>query len=225
MGQSPLRRIRQALIDRKRRRNRLKINRKSSTSGSLGRGLSFRIQRERDKTKTIKNIALWIGEIVFVIALAAVVVFYLGMQVRVVGNSMAPTLENGDVVWVNRFAYLFLEPKANDLVVFLPDGNEDSYYRVLRVIAVPGDTVQIIDGVVYVNGEAFPEKIDVELIDEALLAEEPIVVGQDEYFVLGDNRNNSEDSRYVSIGNVDLEDLIGRAWFLGTSWKRFGFLK
>jgi signal peptidase I len=92
------------------------------------------------------------------------------------------------------------------------------------VIAVPGDTVQIIKGVVYVNGEVFTEEVTTSSIEEPGIAVEPIVLGEDEYFVLGDNRNNSEDSRFANIGNVRKEHIIGKVWFKIVSWKEFGFL-
>ena len=94
-----------------------------------------------------------------------------------------------------------------------------------RVIAVPGDTVQIIDGKVYVNDEPFEEEIEEPYIENGLLAEEPVKVGEDEYFVLGDNRNNSEDSRYANIGNVKKEHIYGKAWFIVSPLGKFGFIK
>lgn len=138
---------------------------------------------------------------------------------------MSPTLESGDEILVNRFKYKIFSPKQNDLIVFLPNGNEKSHYYIKRVIAGPGDKVQIKDGVVYVNGEQFAEKASVSNIENALLAEDEITVGEDEYFVLGDNRNNSEDSRYASIGNVKKEYIVGKAWFVVSPWEKFGFLK
>ena len=93
-----------------------------------------------------------------------------------------------------------------------------------RVIAVPGDTILIQNGEVYVNGEPFTEEVDVSAMEDAGLATEEMTLGNDEYFVLGDNRNNSEDSRYANIGNIKKEYIIGKAWFRITSWSNFGFL-
>ena len=109
-------------------------------------------------------------------------------------------------------------------MVFLPNGNEKSHYYVKRVIGVPGDTVQILDGAVYVNGELFEEAVETAAILDAELAAEEIELAEDEYFVLGDNRNNSEDSRYANIGNVKKEYIIGKAWFIVSPFKDFGFL-
>lgn len=138
---------------------------------------------------------------------------------------MSPTLESGEEILVNRFRYKIFSPKQNDLIVFLPNGNEKSHYYIKRVIACPGDKVQIKDGVVYVNGKKFDEKVAVANIENPLLAENEITVGEDEYFVLGDNRNNSEDSRYASIGNVKKEYIVGKAWFVVSPWGKFGFIK
>ena len=165
------------------------------------------------------------GELALVIGLAAVIVYFFGVRVPVVGQSMSGTLESGDTVLVNRFVYKIFNPRQNDIIVFLPNGNEKSYYYIKRVIATPGDTVQIKDGKVYVNDELFEEEIENPYVENALLAEEPIVVGEDEYFVLGDNRGNSEDSRYANIGNVKKEHILGQAWFVISPWENFGFLK
>ena len=103
--------------------------------------------------------------------------------------------------------------KANDIIVFLPNGNEKSHYYVKRVVAVPGDTVLIKDGALYVNDKLFDEEVEVASMEDAGLAAEEITLGADEFFVLGDNRNNSEDSRYANIGNIKKEHIIGKAWF------------
>ena len=121
--------------------------------------------------------------------------------------------------------FLVILFSGNDVVVFLPNGNEKSHYYVKRVVGVPGDTVQIKDGTVYINGTAFEEKVDTAAMEDAGLAGDSITLGDDEYFVLGDNRNNSEDSRYANIGNVKREYMVGKAWFVLTTGDRFGFIK
>ena len=126
--------------------------------------------------------------------------------------------------WSTVFIYKVTNPKQNDIIVFLPNGNEKSHYYVKRVVAVPGDTVLIQDGALYVNGELFDEEIEVASMEDAGLAAEEITLGEDEYFVLGDNRNNSEDSRYANIGNIKKEYIIGKAWFRVAPWGDIGFL-
>lgn len=188
-------------------------------------GLNFNRRKRKVNTKLLKEIGIWAGEILLVIVAAVMLVSFVGFRITVVGASMSPTLESGDEILVNRFQYKIFSPKQNDLIVFLPNGNEKSHYYIKRVIAGPGDKVQIKDGMVYVNGEQFAEKASVSSIENALLAEDEITVGEDEYFVLGDNRNNSEDSRYASIGNVKKEYIVGKAWFVVSPWEKFGFLK
>lgn len=188
-------------------------------------GLNFSRRKRKKNTGLIKEIAIWIGEIFLTCFLAVLLVSFAGFRVSVVGPSMSPTLENGEELLVNRFIYKLFSPKQNDLIVFLPNGNEKSHYYVKRVIATPGDKVQVKKGMVYVNGEPFEEEVTVAAIENPLLAEDVITVGEDEYFVLGDNRNNSEDSRYASIGNVKKEYIVGKAWFIVSPWEKFGFLK
>lgn len=208
----------------RRRRNQYKTK-KTRARKNLAGGLNFNRKKREMNIALVKEVLSWILEIILVFAVAALLVFYLGFRVPVIGQSMSGTLESGETVLVNRFIYKLFQPKANDIVVFLPNGNEKSHYYIKRVIAVPGDTVQIIDGKVYVNDEPFAEEIDDPYIENGLLAEEPVVVGEDEYFVLGDNRNNSEDSRYANIGNVKKEHIKGKAWFIVSPLKKFGFLK
>lgn len=188
------------------------------------RGLNFGREKKEVNIPMVKEVAAWIVEIAIVLVIAFVFVYYIGLRTSVVGQSMSPALENKQEILVNRFLYSVSNPKPNDIVVFLPNGNEKSHYYVKRVIGVPGDTVQVKDGAVYVNGELFEEKSEMAAILDPGLAAEKIVLEEDEYFVLGDNRNNSEDSRYANIGNVRKEHIIGKAWFIVSPHKDFGFL-
>lgn len=188
-------------------------------------GLDFNRRKKDVNFPLLKEIFSWIIEIAIVLMMAFVLVYFIGMRTSVVGQSMSETLENGDQILVNRFMYKVIGPKANDVIVFLPNGNEKSHYYVKRVIGVPGDTVQIKNGRIYVNGTEFTEKVDVASIEDAGLAADAVTLGDDKYFVLGDNRNNSEDSRYANIGNIKREYIIGKAWFVISTGDRFGFIK
>lgn len=172
-----------------------------------------------------KEIATWITEILAVVLVAYVVATFLAARTTVVGQSMAPTVEDGDSILVNKLSYVFSEPERNDVIVFLPNGNEKSHYYVKRVIGVPGDTVQIKKGIVYVNKKPLEEVVSTEPIEEAELAEKPIQLGKDEYFVLGDNRNSSEDSRYANIGNIKSKYIVGKAWFRLMPFSKTGMMK
>ena len=188
-------------------------------------GLHFGHEKKKINVPVVKEIVSWVIEIVLVLVIAFVLVYYIGLRTSVVGQSMAPTLENDQEILINRFVYSVTKPKANDIIVFLPNGNEKSHYYVKRVIGVPNDTVLIKDGAVYVNGELFEEAVDTAAILDPELAADEITLGDDEYFVLGDNRNNSEDCRYANIGNVKKEYIIGKAWFIVSPFQDFGFLK
>lgn len=187
-------------------------------------GLNFGRQKKKVNMTVVKEVFTWSVEIMLAVLLAFTLVYFMGLRTSVVGQSMAETMNGGDEILVNRFVYKVTNPKPNDIVVFLPNGNEKSHYYVKRVIAVPGDTVQIRGGTVYVNGEEFAEKIQSASIEDAGLAVEELALGNNEYFVLGDNRNNSEDSRYANIGNIKKEYIIGKAWFRVSPWSELGFL-
>ncbi|MCL1862719.1 MAG: signal peptidase I [Defluviitaleaceae bacterium] len=143
---------------------------------------------------------------------------FLFRTAHVDGNSMAPTLEHGDIVVLNRLAYRLSRPQAGDIVAFPFAGNPSEFY-IKRVIALPGDTVNFLDGFFYVNHERlddyFSQNPTLSLGDVGF----PIVVEEGHFFVLGDNRNGSQDSRFVSVGNIPRRQMVGRAglrvWPLG----------
>lgn len=194
--------------------------------GRRGReGLNFGRQKRKINVTAVREVFSWMIEILLAIVLAFTFVYFIGLRTSVVGQSMSPTLVSGDEILVNRFVYKVTDPKRGDIIVFLPNGNEKSHYYVKRVIGVPGDTVLIQNGAVYINGEVYKEEIEAAAIEEAGLASEEITLDSDEYFVLGDNRNNSEDSRYANIGNIKREYIIGKAWFVISTGDRFGFIK
>ena len=186
--------------------------------------LNFGRTRKKFNVEKFKEIMAWVIQIAAVIFMAYVCVSFFGVRTNVVGQAMSATLDNGDEVLINKFVYVISNPKADDVIVFLPNGNEKSHYYVRRVIGVPGDKIQIKDGAVYVNGVLYNEKIEVASMEEAGIASEEITLGEDEYFVLGDNRNNSEDSRYANIGNIKEEYIVGKAWFRLESESGMGFI-
>ena len=187
--------------------------------------LNFGRTRRKFNVERFRAMSMWALELFAVILIAYVCVSFWGVRSSVVGQAMADNLNSGDQVLINRFVYVISNPKPGDVVVFLPNGNEKSHYYVRRVIGVPGDRVQIKDGAVYVNGNLYKEKLDwVASMEDAGIATEEIKLDKNEYFVLGDNRNNSEDSRYANIGNVKEEYIIGQAWFCLESENGMGFI-
>lgn len=189
------------------------------------KGLSFYKKKKRISAALMKEILVWCFGIFAAVLIAFAVVYAVGMSTSMIGVSMEPELYNGQRVLINRYAYLLTSPKAGDVVVFLPNGNRNSHYYIKRVVAVPGDTVQIIGGRLYVNGEqVVDERYD--KMAEAGIAGNPLVLGVDEYFVLGDNRNSSEDSRSANIGPVRSRDILGRVWFhMGSDTGGMGFVE
>lgn len=124
---------------------------------------------------------------------------------------MEPTLKEGQVVIVNKLEYYFKKPKRNDVIVYKQTNKEHSYFELKRLIGLPGETVKIKNGVIYINDEVLKEKVKVDIIQNSGLAEEGVKLDDNEYFVLGDNRNDSEDSRFASVGNVLKNEILGKA--------------
>ena len=177
------------------------------------KGLNFRRKKRELNIPLLREIAVWILEIAITVAIAGVCVYFVGVRTTVVGQSMSDQLQDGDQVLINRFVYKFTKPKIGDVIVFLPNGNEKSHYYIKRVVAAGGDTVQIIDGVIYVHG-APSEKVHFSgTISDPGVAAEPITLEADECFVMGDNPGGSEDSRFANIGNVKSDYIIGKAWY------------
>lgn len=174
------------------------------------KGLSFYQKKKKISSNTIREIFGWIFGVFTAIFLAFVVVFSVGMNTGVIGVSMEPTLYNGQEILINRFVYNLSSPKRGDVIVFLPNNNQNTHYYVKRVVGLPGETVQIKSGRVYIDGVLYEDKFD--KIADPGIAENEIKLGTDEYFVLGDNRNNSEDSRSGNVGLVTKDTIIGKAW-------------
>ncbi len=187
------------------------------------KGLSFYRRKKKWNMALIKEIFSWLAGILVALFLAGVLNYFFGMRIGMVGGSMEPELVNGQMVLIDRFSYSLFGPKVGDVVVFLPNGNKNSHYYMKRVVAVAGDKVQISDGVLYVNGDASPWVT--EKILDAGICENQLVLKFGEYFCIGDNPNNSEDSRSANIGPIAEEDIVGRAWFkLKQGQEKTGFI-
>ena len=177
------------------------------------KGLQFYQKEKKLKPEHVQEIFEMIFSTFVVIFIAFAITYFVGMRTSVIGDSMEPALYNGQEILINRFIYNFTSPKRGDIVVFLPNGNQKTHYYVKRVVALPGETVQIIGGRVYVDGDMLEESEDFDKIANPGIAENEITLGVDEYFVLGDSRNNGEDSRSGNIGAIKKENIIGQAWF------------
>lgn len=172
----------------------------------------------------LKELLGWIIYILIIIGLTWLVVTFVGQRTGVSGSSMETTLSDGDQLIVDKISYRFRDPKRYDIVVF-PYRYEENTYYIKRIIGMPGETIQIVDGYVYIDGEPLDEHYGNEVMNKAGIAEEPLTLGEDEYFVLGDNRNNSQDSRAANVGTIHREDIIGRAWVRIWPFDEFGVIK
>lgn len=162
-----------------------------------------------------------------VLCLVYLVIHFVGQRTQVQGHSMEPTLSTEDNLIVDKLSYRFHDPERFDIIVF-PFLEEEETFYIKRIIGLPGETVQIdLQGNIYINGELLPENYGREVIapEHVGIAVEPIVLGEDEYFVMGDNRNNSTDSRTESVGNIHGDDIVGRAWVRIWPLSKLGILK
>ncbi len=177
--------------------------------------MEFDFDKESKKPlvrKIVISSIIWIVEIALVVALAYLIVNYALEKTTMLGESMETTLKDQDKIIINKFAYKFSKPERFDIVVFKQTNKEHSYFNVKRIIGLPGETIQIENGKIYIGGKIIEEPIVTEAMHNSGLAAEEMKLDDNEYFVLGDNRNNSEDSRFANIGNILFDDIIGKAW-------------
>ena len=190
------------------------------------KGLSFYEKKKKISKATIKEILSMIFYIFVAILLAFVIVYSVGMKTSAIGVSMEPVLYNGQEVLINRLSYRFSSPKRGDIIAFLPNGNQNSHYYLKRVVGLPGETIQIVGGYVTIDGVPLEEDEAYDKIADAGIADAEVLLGNDEFFVLGDNRNNSEDSRSGNIGPVSKKTIAGKVWFhLSCKEDGIGFVK
>jgi len=187
--------------------------------------LYFRKKCRSLKTEKVKTAIEWGTEIIVVCILAWMLVCFFGQRVSNAGDSMSPVLKNGDVVLINRIVYDARKPKRGEIIAFRPNGNENAHYCIKRVVGLPGETVQIKDGKIYIDGKVQKKNVYTSDLDFAGIAEKKLTLGETEYFVLGDNSAGSDDSRLADIGNVKREDIGGKVWFVTNIGKNFGFVK
>ncbi len=171
--------------------------------------------------KSILGIILYVFSILII---TFAILFFVCEKTMITGDSMYPSLEDGEEIMIDKVTYHFREPKRFEIIVFKFRYLADTYY-VKRIIGLPGEKVQIKDGHIYINDVLLSDNHGYEdYIVEPGLAEEPIVLGDDEYFVLGDNRNVSKDSRDKTVYRVKKEDFVGRAFFKVFPISKFGFV-
>lgn len=179
---------------------------------------------EPEKESLGKEVVSVIINVVICFAVVFLITHFIGQRTVVSGSSMEDTLSNGDNLIVDKISYRFHDPERFDVVVFPYQYEEDTYY-IKRIIGLPGEVVRIDSaGTIYINGEALAETYGTEVILNSGLADNEILLGPDEYFVLGDNRNNSTDSRFESVGNIKGNNIVGKAWLRVYPFDEFGLV-
>ena len=169
--------------------------------------ISFQ-RRYQENTKLL-TVCKWIADLLIVILLAYTLTLFLCDRTTISGNSMQPAIENEDTVLLNRIAYSFHGPKRYSIIAFHPNGVKTSKIYVKRVIGLPGETVNIVDGKVYINDSEEP-------LDDSFCPEVPegsfgpYEVPEGSYFMLGDNRNHSMDSRYWQNTFVEKDAILAQ---------------
>ena len=186
--------------------------------------------RMQGKTRRVgryarKDVIVWGAEILLVCIVASALVWFFGQRVSNAGDSMKPTLYNGDVVLVDHLVYDAVKPDRGDVIAFRPSGNENVHYSIKRIIGLPGETVQIREGSVYIDGEKLTGELYPTDIVYAGVAKDSVELGEGEYFVMGDDHKGSDDSRMAEVGNVKREEIYGKVWFVASFGENFCFVK
>ena len=177
--------------------------------------------RKPDRRRIITEICIYV---IIVLLCVFVIPKYILQRTIVKGTSMENTLHHNESLLVDKLSYYFSEPDRFDIIVFYPRKNNSKEYYVKRVIGLPGETIQIINSEIYINGELLEEDYGKNPILYSGIAKEPITLSANEYFVLGDNRLSSFDSRYSDIGLITREKIDGKVWLRIYPFTKFGFV-
>ncbi|HJB29213.1 MAG TPA: signal peptidase I [Candidatus Blautia faecavium] len=178
-----------------------------------------------EENEKLRKVLGWIFQIAVTLVFAAVVAIAMFQSVTMQESSMEPTISVGDRFFMDKVSYKLSSPQRGDIIVFKTNASDDAALHIRRVIGLPGETIQIVDGRILIDGETYREGKDFPSISNPGLAETPITLESGEYFVLGDNRNNSEDSRYGDIGTVKKRYIVGKVWFTISPVSKIGFMR
>lgn len=170
-------------------------------------------REEFDIKEFMSEVWRWLIAILIVMILGYSLVTFGGQTVTMIGQSMEPVLSNQDVVIINKSAYNFKEPQRYDIIAFKLKDETEEYFNIKRIIGMPGETIQIKNGRVFIDGSALTDLPFEDLIITEGLATDEITLAEGEFFVMGDNCNNSEDSRFVNIGNISEKEISGKVIF------------
>ena len=181
--------------------------------------------RERLRDDRTRGIVKWVFEIIVTLVFAVLVAISAFQTVTLQESAMEPTYSVGQKFFVNRALYKIKSPKRGDVIVFKTSASDDAALHIRRVIGLPGETVQIKEGQIYINGNVYEENGAYQEIADGGLADSAITLESGEYFVLGDNRNNSEDSRFSDIGNISKKYIVGKIWFTVSPKSKICFIR
>ena len=181
--------------------------------------------REKLRDDRTRGIVKWVFEIIVTLVFAVLVAISAFQTVTLQESAMEPTYSVGQKFFVNRALYKIKSPKRGDVIVFKTSASDDAALHVRRVIGLPGERIQISNGKILIDGKEYEEANQFPEITNPGLASTTVTLESGEYFVLGDKRNNSEDSRYADIGNVKKRYIVGKLWFTCSPMKKFGFMK
>ncbi len=195
-----------------------------ASGGLESEDLESRDKKRNSKHKTLSVLSDVIIYLLIIYICIYLIPNYVIQRTIVDGPSMEDTLHNGEHLMVEKISYRLEQLKRFDIIVFYPHGRESEEYYVKRIIGLPGETVQIIESNIYINGNILEENYGTEPITYAGLAENPLTLGEDEYFVMGDNRKLSLDSRYEEVGVVSKENIGGRALLRIWPLNKFGLM-
>lgn len=184
----------------------------------------FDLEERKFSRQFILKIMITFVEAIIVVFVAFAITRYGLEKMTVLGEYMSPTLKSGDTILINKLSYKLHKIRRNDVIVVKQTGSEHSYFTLERVIGLPGERVQIKEGQVYINDKPLKEKLEFPLIENGGMAAEAVTLDKNEYFVLGDNRNECEDSRNAMVGNVQKKAVIGKAWIRMNSFTFVGMI-
>lgn len=183
------------------------------------------LEKLEKRRALIADIKSTIVFFIIVLIITFLLLQFVGQRTTVSGSSMEDTLSDGDSLIIDKISYRISDPKRFDIIVFPYEWEDDTYY-IKRIIGMPGEVVRIdLDGNIFINEVLLEEDFGLARMTNPGMAIDPIYLSDDEYFVLGDNRNNSSDSRVSDVGPIHRKRIVGRAWIRIYPFNEVGFLR
>lgn len=182
------------------------------------------INEEQSEPSFAIQVFEWIWDIFIVLIIVYLIITFVVQNTKVSGHSMEPTLHNNDAVIVNKFIYHFKTPHQGDIIVF-PYQKDPSKKYIKRIIGLPGDIIDIENGMIYINGQILHEPYIIESWNVKGNISYPFKIPENTYFVMGDNRDYSADSRFQDVGTVQKSEIFGKAWIRIWPLKNIGAVK